>query len=145
MQNSSNAGVVNQEEQGHQSEDYPIFVFRVVVALLCMTAIWIDSPDSLPPMLVIGSEIYLPFNYYGVIGLLVGGWPIFSEARENLRERRMTMELSMSLAIAAGAFSGYFLVWFVIVVFVLIAERIEELTLERGHRAICELLQELSQ
>jgi hypothetical protein len=29
----------------------------------------------------------------GILGILVGGWPIFEEAAENLMARRMTMEL----------------------------------------------------
>src|SRR5216683_8205842 len=45
----------------------------------------------------------------GVAGLLVGGWPIFKEALENLIAKRMTMELSMSIAIvAAAAISEFF-------------------------------------
>ena len=35
----------------------------------------------------------------GVICTLVGGFPIFHEAYENIVQRRMTMELSMALAI----------------------------------------------
>ena len=52
-----------------------------------------------------GSQISL----IGMIGLLVGGWPIFKEAAENAAARRMTMELSMSIAIvAAAAISQFF-------------------------------------
>jgi cation transport ATPase len=39
---------------------------------------------------------------------LVGGWPIFKEAAENIVARRMTMELSMSIAIVAAAAIGEF-------------------------------------
>lgn len=145
MQETALQPDADREAHNHTSEGYWAFIFRVIVAFICLGAIWFELPDASPPMLVIGREIYLPFSYYGVAGLFIAGWPIFSEAWENLRDRRMTMELSMALAIAAGAFSGYFLVCLVIVVFVLIAERIEHLTLERGRRAIRELLQDLPQ
>jgi Cd2+/Zn2+-exporting ATPase/Cu+-exporting ATPase len=39
----------------------------------------------------------------GILGILIGGWPIFEEASKNLIARRMTMELSMSIAIIAAA------------------------------------------
>lgn len=38
----------------------------------------------------------------GVICTLVGGFPIFREAYENIVQRRMTMELSMAIAIVAA-------------------------------------------
>ena len=38
----------------------------------------------------------------GVVGLVVGGWPILTEAFENILDRRMTMELSMSIALIAA-------------------------------------------
>jgi cation transport ATPase len=38
----------------------------------------------------------------GVICTLVGGFPIFHEAYENIVQRRMTMELSMAIAIVAA-------------------------------------------
>jgi heavy metal translocating P-type ATPase len=80
------------------------------------------------------------FSVIGILGLLVGGWPIFKEAFENLWARRMTMELSMSIAIiAAAAISEYFTA-LVITLFVLIAEVLEGLTVSRGRHAIRALL-----
>jgi cation transport ATPase len=38
----------------------------------------------------------------GVICTLVGGFPIFHEAYENIVQRRMTMEFSMAIAIVAA-------------------------------------------
>src|ERR1700680_5121136 len=58
----------------------------------------------------------------GVIGLLIGGWPILKEACENLMARRMTMELSMTIAIGAAAAIGEFFTSLVITLFVLVAE-----------------------
>src|SRR4051812_20815965 len=61
---------------------------RIAVVAAAAAAVWF--------------QLWEPFAYVsliGVIGLAVGGWPIFSEAAENLTARRMTMELSMSIAI----------------------------------------------
>src|SRR5216684_3503056 len=76
----------------------------------------------------------------GVAGLLIGGWPIFKEALENLIAKRMTMELSMSIAIIAAAAISEFFTALVITLFVLVAEVLEGLTVSRGRRAIRDLL-----
>src|SRR5262249_40628555 len=54
--------------------------------------------------------------------------------------RRMTMELSMTIAIGAALAIGEFFTALVIVLFVLIAEVLEGLTVGRGRRAIKDLL-----
>src|SRR5579864_372047 len=76
----------------------------------------------------------------GLVGTIGGGWPIFHEAWENLRERRMTMELSMTIALAAALVIGEFFTALVITAFVLAAEVLEGLTVGRGRRAIRDLL-----
>jgi Cd2+/Zn2+-exporting ATPase/Cu+-exporting ATPase len=76
----------------------------------------------------------------GIIGLLVGGWPIFREALENVIARRMTMELSMTIAIVAAAAIGEFFTALVIALFVLVAEVLEGMTVSRGRHAIRDLL-----
>jgi Cu+-exporting ATPase len=76
----------------------------------------------------------------GIAGVLFGGWPIFHEAFENLRERRMTMELSMTIALFAALGIGEFLTALIITAFVLAAEVFEGLTVGRGRRAIGDLL-----
>ena len=76
----------------------------------------------------------------GVAGLLIGGWPIFREALENLFAKRMTMELSMSIAIIAAAAISEFFTALVITLFVLVAEVLEGMTVSRGRRAIRDLL-----
>jgi len=83
----------------------------------------------------------IPFSTFAAVGLIFGGWPIFSEAFQDIRERRMTMELSMSIAILAAAYTGFFFVALMVTFFVLVAEVIEGMTLERGRRAIRELLE----
>lgn len=85
------------------------------------------------------------FDFVALIATLVGGIPIFQEALEALRERRMTMELSMTIALAAAVSIGEFFTAAVIVLFVLIAEMLEKMTVSRGRRAIKDLLSFLPQ
>ena len=91
----------------------------------------------------VGWHVWEPFgavSVIGVIGLLIGGWPICKEALENLLAKRMTMELSMSIAIIAAAAIAEFFTALVITLFVLIAEVLEGMTVSRGRRAIRDLL-----
>lgn len=80
-----------------------------------------------------------------LIGVLIGGYPIFNEAISDLLERRMTMELSMTIALVAASVIGEFFTALLITVFVLIAEILEGMTVGRGRRAIQELLDLLPQ
>jgi len=73
----------------------------------------------------------------------IGGYPIFEEAWENLRKRRMTMELSMTLALVAALCIGQFLTALVIAFFVLFAEMVEDYTVGSGRRAIRTLIDAL--
>ncbi len=89
-------------------------------------------------------RVWEPFprvSLIGVVGLVVGGWPIWKEAFDNVGERRMTMELSMTIAIAAAAAIGQFFTALVITCFVLAAEQLEGMTVDRGRKAIRDLLQ----
>src|SRR6201981_74803 len=76
----------------------------------------------------------------GVICAIVGGFPIFHEAYENIVERRMTMELSMTIAIVAALSIREIFTALVITLFVLVAEILEGLTVGRGRRAIQRLV-----
>ncbi len=80
-----------------------------------------------------------------VTGVLVGGYPILAEAFAALAARRMTMELSMTIAIVAACAIGAFFTAVVIVLFVLVAEVLEHMTVSRGRRAIAELVNLLPQ
>jgi heavy metal translocating P-type ATPase len=84
-----------------------------------------------------------PFANLSVIGIaatLIGGYPIFKEAFENIVERKMTMELSMTIALLSALAIGEFFTALVITAFVLAAEVLEGLTVGRGRRAIQSLL-----
>jgi heavy metal translocating P-type ATPase len=105
---------------------------RVALVALGATLVWF--------------RVWEPFPRLSLIGLavtLVGGWPIFREALENLVERRMTMELSMTIALVAALLIGEFFTALVITLFVLVAEILEGMTVERGRHAIRELLEYL--
>lgn len=85
-------------------------------------------------------EPFTAVSVIGVVGLGIGGWPIFKEALENLVAKRMTMELSMSIAIIAAAAIAEFFTALIITLFVLVAEVLEGMTVSRGRRAIRDLL-----
>src|SRR6266705_912674 len=74
---------------------------------------------------------------------LIGGFPVVAEAWENLRKRRMTMELSITLALIAALCIGQFLTALVIAFFVLFAELLEGYTVGGGRRAIQNLIDAL--
>src|SRR5579863_2087290 len=121
-----------QHEHGESIEGREIA--RVVFVAITAAAVWF--------------HIWEPFARVSVIGLLgiaVGGYPIFKEAWENIRERRMTMELSMTIALVAALLIGQFFTALVIIAFVLVAEILEGLTVGRGRKAIRNLLDYLPQ
>jgi heavy metal translocating P-type ATPase len=106
-----------------------IEVLRVVFVALAAAAVWF--------------HLWEPFHRVSVIGLvatLIGGYPIFKEAFENVLERRMTMELSMTIALVSALAIGEFFTALVITAFVLAAEILEGLTVGRGRRAIQDML-----
>src|SRR5579863_2990379 len=104
-------------------------VARVLFVALAASAVWF--------------HLWEPFHRVSVIGLaaaLIGGYPIFKEAVENIIERRMTMELSMTIALVAALAIGESFTALVITAFVLAAEILEGLTVGRGRRAIQDML-----
>ncbi len=91
-------------------------------------------------------KVWEPFPHFDLVGLLcalTGGYPIFAEALEDVWSKRMTMELSMTIALAAALLIGEVFTALVIVFFVLIAEVLEEKTVERGRRALRSLSEQL--
>ena len=74
---------------------------------------------------------------------VIGGFPIFAEAWENLRKHRMTMELSMTIALIGALAIGQFLTALVIAFFVLFAELLEGFTVGSGRKAIEKLINSL--
>jgi heavy metal translocating P-type ATPase len=102
---------------------------RIAFVALAAAAVWF--------------RVWEPFTRISVIGVaatLIGGYPIFKEAIENIVERKMTMELSMTIALLAALAIREFFTALVITGFVLAAEVLEGLTVGRGRRAIQDLL-----
>jgi heavy metal translocating P-type ATPase len=123
--------------EAHAEHDHPfelVEVLRVAFVALAAAAVWF--------------HLWEPFHRVSVIGLaaaLIGGYPIFKEAFENIIERRMTMELSMTIALVSALAIGEFFTALVITAFVLAAEILEGLTVGRGRRAIQDMLDFLPQ
>ena len=104
-------------------------LIRIAFVALAAAAVWL--------------RLWEPFPHISVIGIaatLIGGYPIFKEAFENIVERKMTMELSMTIALLSALAIGEFFTALVITGFVLAAEVLEGLTVGRGRRAIQSLL-----
>jgi len=102
---------------------------RIAFVALAASAVWF--------------RLWEPFSRISVIGIaatLIGGYPIFKEAFENIGERKMTMELSMTIALLSALAIGESFTALVITGFVLAAEVLEGLTVGRGRRAIQSLL-----
>jgi heavy metal translocating P-type ATPase len=104
-------------------------LIRIAVTAVTATLVWLHAWEPFPHV-----------SLFGIAGVLFGGYPIFREAFENIRERRMTMELSMTIALLAALCIGEFFTALIITVFVLVAEVLEGLTVGRGRRAIGDLL-----
>lgn len=102
---------------------------RIALVALAAGLVWFRVWEPLAHVSIIG-----------IAGTLIGIYPILKEAAENVMERRMTMELSMTIAILAALAIGQFFTALIIVLFVLIAEVLEGLTVRRGRTAIRELL-----
>src|SRR5579859_2014291 len=118
------------DDHGHEHGGFErMDAARVLFVALAAAAVWF--------------HLWEPFHRVSVIGLaaaLIGGYPIFKEAVENVIERRMTMELSMTIALVAALAIGEFFTALVITAFVLAAEILEGLTVGRGRRAIQDML-----
>ena len=122
------------DDHEHEHGFETIEVLRVTFVALAAVAVWF--------------HLWEPFHRVSVIGLvatLIGGYPIFKEALENILERRMTMELSMTIALVSALAIGEFFTALVITAFVLAAEILEGLTVGRGRRAIQDMLDFLPQ
>jgi heavy metal translocating P-type ATPase len=117
------------EHEGHQHGVEWAELVRIAFVAVSAAAVWF--------------RLWEPFAHISVIGIaatLIGGYPIFKEAFENIVERKMTMELSMTIALVSALAIGEFFTALVITAFVLAAEVLEGLTVGRGRRAIQSLL-----
>jgi len=86
---------------------------------------------------------FMDRDWLAFAGTVIGGFPIYKEAWENLLRRRMTMELSMTIALLSALVIGQFFTAIVIAFFVLFAELLEGYTVGGGRRAIEKLINAL--
>src|SRR5579864_5571718 len=114
---------------GHEHKIEWVELVRIAFVVLAAAAVWFRVWEPFPRVSVIG-----------IAAALIGGYPIFKEAFENIVERKMTMELSMTIALLSALAIGEFFTALVITAFVLAAEVLEGLTVGRGRRAIHDLL-----
>ncbi len=115
------------EDHGHSLDRAE--VSRVLFVAVAAGAFWFLGRSANPYLTALG-----------VVCALVGGFPIFREAYENIVQRRMTMELSMAIAIVAALAIRELFTALVITLFVLVAEILEGLTVGRGRTAIRHLV-----
>jgi heavy metal translocating P-type ATPase len=117
------------KEHGRRHSIEWLELARDCFVAVAAAAVWFRVWEPIPRVSVIG-----------LVATLVGGWPIFREAFENIVQRKMTMELSMTIALLAALMIGEFFTTLVITLFVLVAEVLEGLTVARGRQAIQRLL-----
>jgi len=124
-----NEPVLGADHEEHRHGVDSADLARISLVALAAAAVWFRLWEPFPHISVIG-----------VAATLIGGYPIFKEAFENVVERKMTMELSMTIALLSALAIGEFFTALVITSFVLAAEVLEGLTVGRGRRAIQSLL-----
>ncbi|MEW6004949.1 MAG: cation-translocating P-type ATPase [Stygiobacter sp.] len=86
-------------------------------------------------------NVFTSFDFIALAATLIGGYPMFEEAMQDIRRRKMTMELSMFIAVSATLAIGNFFTGLVITFFVIIAELLEDITVDRGRKVIEKLVQ----
>src|ERR1700688_4190195 len=127
-----NAPIAHSEQEGDLEHATPLAwqeIARVLFVASAAVAMWFVGRSTNPYIIAVG-----------VICAIVGGFPIFHEAYENITQRRMTMELSMAIAIVAALAIRELFTALVITLFVLVAEILEGLTVGRGRQAIQHLV-----
>jgi heavy metal translocating P-type ATPase len=134
MRRTDDSHLDHHDEQGHVHEhqvglgEYVRLALMAVVIVASLTGWWKHLMNR---------------DWLAFVATLIGGYPIFQEAWENLRKRRMTMELSMTIALVAALCIGQFFTALVIAFFVLFAELLEGYTVGGGCRAIEKLIESL--
>src|SRR6202521_2775492 len=130
--NSENASLHHAADENDQDHGHGLTwrkINRVLFVAAAAGAIWFLRGTPNPYITAIG-----------VTCALVGGFPIFLEAYENITQRRMTMELSMTISIVAALAIREIFTALIITLFVLVAEILEGLTVGRGRQAIQRLI-----
>lgn len=120
----------NSQEHEHEEENNTKFdLIRLTVVAVALVLSWFGVWKSIAS-----------FDFIALAITIVGGYPMYKEAFDNLRSKRMTMELSMSIAVVSTLFIQQYFTGAIITFFVLFAELLEHLTVSRGRRVIEKLI-----
>ena len=84
---------------------------------------------------------FLPLDIAGLLAALLGGLPLFKMAYLDLRAGSITSEVAMALGMIAALLIGEFTSAAVIAFFMLIAEFLDEFTINKSRSAIRELVE----
>src|ERR1700736_1024404 len=98
----------NNDQIDHKHKIEFLEIARIAFVGLAIIAVWqklLETPSGI--------------SIIGIVATLIGGYPIFKEAFENLLERRMTMGLSMTIALVSALAIGEFFTALAITAFVL--------------------------
>ncbi|MFQ5574484.1 MAG: heavy metal translocating P-type ATPase, partial [Terriglobia bacterium] len=113
------------EAKPHQRQDLIRLSLVVAAVLLSWAGLWRSFPG---------------IDVFSVLVVAIAGIPIYREAYTALRARNITIEVAMTIGIGASIVINEFLAAAVIVLFTLFADYLDDLTTDRGRRAIRELL-----
>ncbi|WP_332237218.1 heavy metal translocating P-type ATPase [Sporolactobacillus sp. KGMB 08714] len=96
-------------------------------------------------VVVVVTEALAPYQIWVIVGitavgLLFGCWPIIVESWQDIRHKKMSMDLSMFIAIAAAAVIGQWVTSLIITTFVLAADILEDLCMDQGRSALTNLM-----
>jgi heavy metal translocating P-type ATPase len=127
----------DEHEHGHNIK---LEVIRLVVMAVALTLSWFGAWKSIASNWFHLSHSIASIDFIALAITLIGGYPMYKEAFENIRSRRMTMELSMSIAVIATLFIQQYFTGAIITFFVQFAELLEHLTVSRGRRVIEKLI-----
>ena len=80
------------------------------------------------------------YNIASIAAMLIAGYPLLKKAIIDLKVKSITADVFMSLGAVAAALIGDFLASAVIAFFMLIAEYLDKLTMDKARRALDELI-----
>jgi cation transport ATPase len=80
------------------------------------------------------------FDLFSVAAIIIGGYPLFRHAAQDLLQKNITAEVFMALGVATATAIGEFRSAAIIAFFMLISEYIDSFTMEKSRRAIKELI-----
>ncbi len=127
--NKIKATVLNHDEEPGDGHNTKFDLIRLAVVAVALALSWFGVWKSIAP-----------FDFIALAITIIAGYPMYKEAYDNIRSKRMTMELSMSIAVISTLFIQQYFTGAIITFFVLFAELLEHLTVSRGRRVIEKLI-----